>query len=420
MNLDDRATRAAAALRRGVEPEIDLIRARTSLQRAAAGRRDHLRKLRFGGAAFATLILVGGLLAVAGDPPGRDVTTDERAVDAFDAESAAVLGAMPTSPIDGKASWRLPVLVKPQSGLADGDTVTVYGRGFGAHEYLGIVMCTSEADTGDEGVGACQLADGASQFGAVTYATASSEGNVVAEFVVRRHVTTPNQGEVDCFSAAERCLIGMGATNDYDKSGGSYIGFTGAPAFTEPTLAVDPAGPHAPGQEVVARVDGWVPGRAIRMQQCVEDRCQNLVDGKADAAGAAGLAVVLQPSIIDAETGEELACEDRCVLRANGIGIEGASAQPFPAPVPLSFTSPEPSAPLTTDPSPTTAPPPPPEATEPGAGGTTTAPPPELPPGTEGGPTTEPVETPGGPATTNPEPQPDETVPPSIPLPGGS
>jgi hypothetical protein len=374
MTLDDRAARAAESLRRRVEPQLDVALARTTVRQAAAGRRDRLRAARVGGAAVLAVVLVGGFVAFGGDAGDDGLTTDGLALERYDTqrdprETASVLGAMPTSPIDGKQSWRLPVVARPQSGLSDGDVVTLYGRGFRPGEQVGVVMCTSEADTADSGVDACQLANGPEDsFGAVTYATVSSKGDVAVDVVVRRFVTTPAGGEVDCLAAAERCLVGMGAVSDYDRSGGSYVAFDGAPPFAEPTVALDAAGPYAPGQQVVARVAGVVPLRAVRVQQCIEDRCQNLVDGRVDDAGAAALPVVLQPNIAPAEGGALLSCDGACVLRINGIGVEGASSAPLPPDVPLAFTSPEP---VTTPGTATVAPEPPdttnPPASTPGA-----------------------------------------------------
>ena len=312
------------------------------------GRRLHL--LRGAVAAFAVLALVVTLAYAFGDGRnnGPQVTTDERAKVA-DAAASAIIGALPRSAIDGKASWKLPVVAKPQTGLQDGDTIAIYGRGFGANESLGIVQCSSEADTGAAGIGACQLrGDNGATYGGVTYASASNEGTVVARVVVHRFITTPDGGKVDCQSAAERCLIGMGAISNYDQSGGTYINFGGAPAFPEPELKIDPAGPHAPGQSVTAQIRGWVPLRAIRVQQCRGGTCQKLVDAKADALGAANLAVVVQPSIVDEVTGTEIPCDGKCVLQANGIGVKGGSSAPLPAPVSLTFTSETPSGPLTT------------------------------------------------------------------------
>lgn len=57
--------------------------------------------------------------------------------------------------------------------------------------------------------------------------------------------------------------------------------------------------------------------------------------------------VRIQPSIIDEETNDQVACEDRCVIRVGGIGTAGASSAPLPGDIPITFASAEPSAPLT-------------------------------------------------------------------------
>lgn len=356
MDLDQHANRAADELRRRVETQLDLPASRAAFDAAAGRRRAGVARTRVGliGVAAAVLALVG-VVSVAGGPGTGDgdvTTNDDRAQVELDGEpgeaarSAAILNALPQGPIDGKASWRLPVVVKPQTGLRDGGTVTVYGRGFDPDQSLGIVQCTSEADTSAAGVGACQLASDGQDggFGAVTYATASSEGTVVAKFVVRRYVTTPGGGQVDCQSAPERCLIGVGAVSNYDQSGGAYIDFEGAPPFAEPELTVEPGGPYGPGQEVMARTTGLVPLRGYRMQQCKGDVCENLGDATADAEGTVTAAVVLQPTVQGSETGDEVDCDGGCVLRLNGIGVEGGSSAPLPDDVPLAFAD----APVTT------------------------------------------------------------------------
>ncbi len=328
--------------------DLDHSVAPVPAERAEDGRRLHL--VRGGVAAFAVLALVLTLVYAFGDGSnnGPQVTSDKLGKKA-DAAASAIIGALPRSAIDGKASWKLPVVAKPQTGLQDGDRITIYGRGFGANQSLGIVQCSSEADTGAAGIGACQLrGDEGATYGAVTYATSSNEGTVVAQVQVHRFITTPDGGKIDCKSSAERCLIGMGAISNYDQSGGTYIAFEGAPTFPEPQLKIDPVGTYTPGQSVVARITGWVPLRAVRIQQCLGDVCEKLVDAKADALGAANLAVVLQPSIIDEATGAELPCKGTCVLQANGIGVKGGSSAPLPAPITLTFTSETPSGPVTT------------------------------------------------------------------------
>lgn len=443
MGLDDRAHQAADGLRRRVEGQLDLTSARSNVAAGSSARAAQRSRTAMVAGVVAVVALVGGLAVIAGTSGNGtdDLSTDDGQTATRDAEAARILGAMPGTATDGKDSYKLPVIAQPQSDLADGDTVTMYGKGFAPNEGLGIVQCSSEADTANIGIAGCQLASTASSepvtltpeqrqaiddylaqlpegatwdstsqppppppdvaaagpdgepidvtsienhaqvwqayeqayqawtdaggveqdtFGAVTYADADSNGEVVADFIVHRYITTPDGGEIDCQSAAERCLVGVGAISNYDQSGGSYIGFAGAPPFPESSLGIDPAGDpagtFAPGQAVTAQVDGWVSGRQVRISQCIGDRCQKLVDDKADDAGSASITLTLQPTIVDDESGEQVPCEDQCVLRAVGIGVEGASAAPMPAGVVLRFTSPEPSAPVTTAPAVTTVP----------------------------------------------------------------
>ena len=466
MDLDDRGRQAADRLRRRVEPQIDLHRARAALH-AGSTHRAGRQRARVAGASVAALIVIGVMVAISGQGgSGGDgaVKTDSGTNDpGRSAHAAAVLGAMPNGKMDGKSSYKLPVIAQPQDGVSDGDAVTIYGKGFAPNDSLGLVQCSSEADIANAGIGACQLdspgsAGGISftakqrqivddyvallpagttwvdrakppppppdpyadaepgeydngsfppgferlseaytrayeawraaggvdsdQFGAVTYADADPDGTVVAKFEVRRFITTPDGGRIDCASGPERCLVGMGAISDYDRSGGTYINFADAPPFPEPALTVDPAGDpagtFAPGQQVVAKVTSWMPDRQVRLSQCIEDRCQKLVDGRADGDGNADLAVVLQPTLVEDGTGAELECRDRCVLRAEGIGPKGASSAPLPPDIDLRFTAPVPDAPATTVP-PTL----PPETTAPPLSTTPpTAAPPTAPPPT--------------------------------------
>ncbi|HEX2578319.1 MAG TPA: neocarzinostatin apoprotein domain-containing protein, partial [Aquihabitans sp.] len=383
MDLDARAARAARELRTQVHQELDVTAARSSLGAAASARPSHLRHARV--AALALVAVAVGAFAALGAPggPGDGLRTGDP--EETSGRAAAILGAMPSGPIDGKASWRLPVLAEPQNGLGDGDAITIYATGFEPGHSVGIVQCTSEADVGNAGIAACQLAatGEANGYGAVTRAVASSEGTVVAEFVVRRSITTPDGGEVDCASAPERCLVGIGAVSNYDQSGGAYIDFAAAPPFPEPTLALDPAGAVAAGAPATARLRAWPAGRAVRFSQCVGDRCQALVDAKAGPDGNVDQVLDLRTSIIDAG-GAEVPCDGRCTLRARGIGPEAdgdarASHAPQPPDLPLTFAEMVDTTPATT--APTTAPPttaPPASTTVPA----TTSPPPTVAPTT--------------------------------------
>ncbi|MET0461438.1 MAG: hypothetical protein ABW195_19480 [Ilumatobacteraceae bacterium] len=286
--------------------------------------------------------LVAGLVVRSGDPDdAADVTTTAPDVTATTVEVevptvAQLLAQMPAGPLDGKASWKLPVLAQPQSEVVDGQIVSVLGKGFLPGEQVGIVMCTSEA--GAEGVAACDLGvDGGFQH--VTYADADGAGVVVAQVAVRQFVTTPFSGPVDCRSGPERCIVAIGAVSDYDRSGGTTIGFTGQPPFPEPSVVVEPPGPYEPGQTVAVRASSMMPGREAQIRLCHGVRCTALFRGVVAADGTFGADVVVQPMFQDRD-GLDVVCEGQCVLRVGGIGLEQASAAPEPADIPVLFGTP--------------------------------------------------------------------------------
>lgn len=333
MDLDARAAEAAASLRNQVEPALDVEGARHHVARGSVRRQSRHLALVGGSLAAACVALVVGLAAVSLGGNGRDadswIMDPERS-----AADQAIVDGLPRSPIDGRSSWRLPVLAQPQSGINDGDTVTVYGRGFDAHDSLGVVMCTSEAES--EGVAACDLGDDEYEFAHVDYASADGEGTVVARVRVRQHISTPVTGPVDCASGPERCLIAIGAVSNYDRSGGSYIDFAGAPPFPEPSFSVAPDGPYTPGQEVITAAEGLMPGRLVQVEQCLsQEPCVPLARGFSaeDGTFVAGVTV---NSVLYVD-GEALECAERCSLRLNGVGVEGQSSAPLPSAVPLAF-----------------------------------------------------------------------------------
>ena len=376
MNLDDRARQARNSLHDHVGSEIDVGEARRSLAARSRRQRSDRRRARVAAAGLTAVALLGGIAIVsnAGDPddprPPDDVAIDDldqdRDRDRDDSTSdAEIIEAMPLGPTDGKESWRLPVAASPQDGLTEGDTITIYGRGFQPHDSLGVVHCGSEADTANAGVDGCDLAGGSQgAFGGVQYVSADANGDVVAEIVVRRFIETPGYGRIDCASGPERCLIGMGAISNYDRSGGVYINFAGAPEFATPSFAVD-GDPLAltPGQQVGVSVAGWVPGRQIRIQQCVlgdagfdgTERCQPLLDTRADEVGAFAGTVSVNAEVVDADGA--VACAGNCALQATGIGIPEGTTAPLPDGVWVDFVESD-GAPTTTHPNTTTTPPP--------------------------------------------------------------
>lgn len=392
MELDRRAAEAAALLRDEVGAEIDPDTAYGQVLAGVGRRRARTTGLRTGVAALVALVVVGALAVVGtgsgsggvdpdGEPTdqGRNDPEEELAVDdGLTAAGAAILGGLPDGPLDGKESQRLPVVADRADGLNEGDQVTLYGKGFEPGELVGAVHCSSEADIESAGTDACDLGDATNTFGNTVTGNARFDGSVVITVTIRRNITTPGLGPIDCASGPERCLLAIGAASDYDRSGGTYIQLAGAPPFPEATATIDPPGPYSAGQEVTIQGASLVPGRQYQVQQCVgEDHCATLSAGRASAEGTYGATVVIGASV-DVD-GDVRQCGDTCTLKIRGVGLtEQTTANP-PAPIPLGPIAGEGAVAET----PTTTTPPDPgtatSPTEPPA----TEPPVTSPPGTE-------------------------------------
>lgn len=337
MDLDQRAADAAAYLRGDVTADLDLDGAYDRVLAGTGARRVRLAGVRIGLVAVVALVAVAGLavlVSVAGpiDDDVADGARDEEEMmthDGLGARGAAILGGLPDGPLDGRESWRLPVVADDPTDLRSGDTVTLYGKGFVPGETVGAVHCSSEADTANAGVGACDLGDAEYVFAHTISGTARYDGSVVITVEVRQVIETPDYGRVDCASAPERCLLAIGASTDYDRSGGTYIDFAGAPPFPEATTSIDPVGPYTAGQQVTIQAGGLIAGRSFQVLQCAgEDHCASLSQGRASAEGVYGATVAIGSAVDVA--GEVVACEDRCTLAVRGIGLPDQTTAPVP------------------------------------------------------------------------------------------
>jgi len=152
----------------------------------------------------------------------------------------------PEAPWDGKNSHRLPITVTPDADIADGQTVTISGSGFPVGKQVAAVVCT--IDAGSKGVDACDIST--SSFMAGTNVVVGKDGRFTFEYVMHSHVTIGGKA-VDCsvgnvdpaiyrqsvvqFGPTVRittpgafsCLVGVGAIDNYDQSGGALIAFRG-------------------------------------------------------------------------------------------------------------------------------------------------------------------------------------------------
>lgn len=285
-DLDARLRRAAARHHDDVLATVDVAPA------LDASRRPSRRPIALAAVAAAVVALFAGVLVLQPEEEGDvDVAIDEdglddRAVEEdrpapdFDNAPAPIgLGA----PDDGKDSVRLPIVAEPATGLVDGQTVLVSGKGFPPDSSVGVVMCTKEAgqDHGARGVEACNI----NHYGS---GMSDAQGVASVEFQVRRIVQFDGE-DVDCASEPGRCIIGMGLISDYDQSGGVAVDFDPSlPLPEKPTVELTKTENLVDGETVRVSVTGVEPGAQIAMTQCSEDgACVEgpMLDDTVDQAG---------------------------------------------------------------------------------------------------------------------------------------
>jgi hypothetical protein len=114
------------------------------------------------------------------------------------------------------------ITVSPNTGLADGQTVTVTASGFTipTPTFIGIEECSIQAKAPYEND--CDTST--ATFFEVTTDNYTESYNVV------RHITTPNEGAIDC-AVSDTCeILSGGAYPDTSQEASAPIGFTAPPA----------------------------------------------------------------------------------------------------------------------------------------------------------------------------------------------
>lgn len=335
-DLDAVAARAAEGLHRHVDQHLDVERALATLPTAPPRPSGRSRWL----AVAAVAALVVGLVASVdqrdGDTRSR-LEVDEDG-NALPTPQPGVL--TPLGPRDGKDSIGLPITIDPVDGLVDGTTVTARGEGFAPGEQVGIVQCAREAgavepNTRGGGIDGCNISS-------VQYAEAGDDGVAVGRFTVRRVLTTPLTGTVDCAAEAERCIVGMGAISDYDRSGGVGFAIAGGEPIDIPELVVTPTEGLADGDVVRLAGSGFSTTEGspvLEVSLCSSDpsMCWSLRSGEVDYG-----VPLLPDGRIDAKVrvyrflpGPTPGSYIDCALSRCSIRVMGETAPP---PVLLSFT----------------------------------------------------------------------------------
>lgn len=277
MTIDDRARAAARSLHDEVGGTLDTERA---LEQVLAARRRPRRRRAVLAAAAAVALLAGTTLVLTSGDGGRD--RDDVAIDVEpkpdDAEPDDAGGLQLLGPDDGRASRGLPVAVDPATDLDDEQVVHVEASGFVPGETVGVVQCSSDAQAPVyAGVDACNI----SQY---TSLVADADGAVEGEYTVHRLLTSPYAGTIDCAAAAGRCIIGVGALSDYDRSGGTPLGFTPVEGeLVLPTLELSVTTDLVDAQVVHVSGSGFT-GDGVGLQLCSASPVSCWQTGSIDAA----------------------------------------------------------------------------------------------------------------------------------------
>jgi len=167
----------------------------------------------------------------------------------------------PAPPTTAFHSQQLPVTVTPSTGLVDNQRVTVHISGFPANDTVAAVECSSDALS--QGAQACEIGNNE-----VIFQTAA-DGTATTQFTVTRMLQPGPGATIDCDSAPNRCLIGVGALNDYSVSGGAPISFKpGLPPVPRPVAVVFPSIGLRDQQGVELLVANLTPGKPVEIMEC--------------------------------------------------------------------------------------------------------------------------------------------------------
>jgi len=336
--LDERARQAARGLR--VHVEHHLAAGGPPAVRPAsvrAGWRSRVVAV----AAVAALVVGFAATQGPGDDGGRVEIDDAR-------RPELTPGLLtPLGPRDGKDSIQLPVTAEPSTGLRDGDEVTVRGEGFVPGESVGIVQCAREAggETPETrgGVDGCYISD-------YVNVNADEQGVAQGTYRIKRVLTTPLTGSVDCAAEVGRCIVAMGAISDYDRSGGLAIELARDVEPIElPTVQAQPTEDLADGQTIRVTASGLTAGDVMSVEVCSADPSACWSTGvpvtDPEGYGALGLPVD-QSGEVDAEVpvwrflpGSEPGTYVDCAVSRCSLRLNGRTAPPT---VPLSFRGDEP------------------------------------------------------------------------------
>jgi hypothetical protein len=257
-------------------------------------------------------------------------TSTSAAVQTTTSSTAPPELAAPAGPRDGMDSLGHPVTIDPASDLADGDQVTVVGTEFPVATGVGIVMCHVNAlgpDDMNRGISSCEIAG----YGQTR---TDADGGFTGGFAVRRFITTPNEGFVDCFE--QQCIVAAGALNDYDESGAAAVTFNGSePVPPIPTISLSQTDGLRHGDRIEVSVTDPHGESSPLPAICLAGRldvCHTLVEH--DSVFVDGAATPMSRLILAWPTGGTSLVRVDCALEPCEVRLlDGLNARAAPVPV---------------------------------------------------------------------------------------
>jgi hypothetical protein len=235
------------------------------------------------------------------------------------------------------AAAAIAVTVDPSTGLVDGQPVTVTGTGFAPHASGGTAQCSAAVGQSRDTVD-CDLS---------TSKTGSADDDGTASFVLRlkRVISTAN-GDVDCATAAQPCVVGMGDLSDLTgSSAGMAVTFDpDAPPLPPPSVSVSPDTDLVDRQQVAVTASGFIEGESVIVLECAAAHLDSCAQdqygggyGQADPTGSIAVGITVRRVILVGD--ERLDCASApgaCVVtvQANG-GPRGTAPLAFDDSIPL-------------------------------------------------------------------------------------
>src|SRR3954465_4780590 len=233
------------------------------------------------------------------------------------------------------------VTVDPSTGLADGQAVTITGTGFAPGASVGAAEC-SAAVAQSHSTSDCDLSN-------APIVPADSSGTAVIHLRAKATITTQS-GTIDCVTAADPCIMGMGDTNDLtnpEKTGGGPITFDpNAPPVPPPSVSFTPSGELIDRQQVAVYATGFIPGEFVSIVQCAAQNLGNTpcaesfnygTGGQADPTGAVAAGLTVRRALrVDNQRFDCASAVGACavVVQAAG-GPSGTAPLAFDPSVPL-------------------------------------------------------------------------------------